>query len=165
MAASEVIKHLYDGELYLVDGTAVTPIELIVPFSIGDFSLSGLVADQRDIKIYKVRGIKQSIRLGEETEPTGSFSCDVADYSDAADKTVADFVLQQASYSANITTLQNCNEVYTLNLVWNVEGTDCGDAADHVITCTNCRVTMDMSEGEPNTLSFSFVVLGTVTMT
>jgi len=165
MAVSEVLKHLYDGSLTLIDGTAVTPIELIIPFTIGDFSLSGLVADQRDIKIYKIRGIKQSIRLGEETEPTGSFSCDVAEYSDAAGFTVTDFVLQQAAYSANVSTLTNCGEVYTMNIVWTVEGIDCGDATDHVITCTNCRVTMDMSEGEPNTLSFSFVVLGTVTMT
>jgi len=159
MAASEVLKHLYDGKLTITDGTTPTPVSLVIPFTVGDFKLSGLSADQADIKIYKVRGKTQTVRVGESTEPSGSFSCLIADYSDVTDQTVIDFVLQQGSYSGNVSTLSN-GDATTSHLQWDVEGVSLGDASDHSIECDDCIVTMDLSEGEPNSASFSFTVLG-----
>jgi len=165
MAASTIIKHLTDGSLDISDGTTPTPVSLSIPFTIGDFSLSGLSKDQTDVKAYKPRGSLQSIRQGEDTEPTGSFSCQVADYSDGTDGTVFDFVMGAGSYSGNASTSADIGDVYTCDLVWTVEGTDLGDAADHTLTLTDCHIVMDVGEGEPNTLSFSFTCYGTVTAT
>ena len=163
MAASEVIKHLYDGSLEIADGTGV-PVLLSLAFSIGDFKLSGLSADQGEVKPYKIRGKLQTLRTGPSSEPSGSFSAYLADVSDVADQTLIDFVLKKGSYNGNKSTTTN-GDAYTVDLTWTIEGTDLGDVADHVITCTDCVVTMDLSEGEPNTIAFSFTVFGSVTMT
>lgn len=165
MAVSTVIKHWRDGSLTLADGTGA-PVTLTVPFSVGDFKLSGISAGYREIAKYKVRGTLQTVRLGEDVQPTGSFSAYLADYSDATAGTVLDFVLKQNFYSANISTYSTATGApYTVDLTWTIEGTDLGDGADHTVVCTDCRVTAELSEGEPNSISISFECLGTVTFT
>lgn len=165
MPASQVIKHWRDGTIVLTDGAAHS---LTVPFSMGDFKLSGLSADMFDVKVYKVRGVKQTVRKGESVEPTGSFSCSVADFSDAANSTVHDFCRKANLYSGNTSTMSASStppgDIYAVQIVWNIEGTDMGDPADHSVTCTHCQVTMDLNEGEPDTISFNFTVYGTVTL-
>ena len=52
-----------------------------------------------------------------------------------------------------------------INIALTIEGTDLGDTADHTITMDDCEVTMAVAEGDPNTISLSWTVYGTVTMT
>lgn len=164
MAASTIIKHFTDGSLVVKDGTG-TPVTLAIPFTMGDFSLGGLTQALRATNVYETRGQLVGLRKGAKAFPTGSFSCMVADYSDASDRTLLDFLRKNASYSANISTTTALGDVYTVDLVFTVEGTDLGDAADHVITLEDCDCSMDLSEGEPNSLSVSFTVYGAVSMT
>lgn len=165
MAASTIVKHLYDGSLTVEDGTTPTPVSFDLDFSIGDFSLSGLSADQAEVQAYKIRGKVASLRKTSSTEPTGSFSCYLADVSDVTDQTLIDFVLKQGSFTANESTTKGLGDITTYNLTWEIEGTDLGDVSDHTIKCEDCHITLDLSEGEPNTISFSFTVYGDVTMT
>lgn len=166
MPASTVIKHWKDGTVTATDGAAHS---LTIPFSLGDFKLSGLSADQSDVKIYKVRGVKQTVRKGESVEPSGSFSCYIADFSDATNSTAYDFFCKKNLYSSNTSTISSSStppgDVYTVTLVWTIEGTDVGDSTDHTVTCTHCSVSVDLQEGEPDSLAISFTVLGTVTLT
>lgn len=164
MAASTIIKHFTDGSLVVKDGTG-TPVTLSIPFTMGDFSLGGLTQALRATNVYETRGVLVGLRKGAKAFPTGSFSCMVADYSDASDRTLLDFLRKNASYSANISTTTALGDVYTVDLVFTVEGTDLGDSADHVITLEDCDCSMDLSEGEPNSLSVSFTVYGAVSMT
>ena len=163
MAASVIIKHLHDGSLTVKDGTG-TPVSLTVPFSVGDFTLTGVQEQQNAVIAYETRGDLHVVRHTTRTYPTGSFSVMLADYSDATNQTLRDFLLRQNAYSANIGTLTP-DEVYAVDLVWTVEGTDLGDPADHVATMTDCVCTLDFAEGEPNTLSVSFTMYGTYTQT
>jgi hypothetical protein len=165
MPASTILKHLRDGKLTIKDGTTPAAVTLEIPFTLGDFKLDGLSADQREVKRYKVRGTLQTLRKGEDKQPTGSFSCALADYSDAASQTIYDFVRKEGSYTANLSTSSEMGDVYTVDLVWTVEGTDVGDPSDHIITCEDCDIEMALAEGEPNSASFSFTVNGTVTLT
>ena len=162
MAASTVIKHLYDGAITLADGTGV-PVTLVVPFTVGDLSVTGLAETQSNVVAYETRGTLNSVRHTSRTYPSGSFSFQVADYSDGTDQTAIDFLLKQSSYSANVSTLGSNAEVYTVDVTLDVEGTDFGDTADHSIALTDCHFTIDHSEGEPNTVSCSFTCYGSVT--
>jgi len=53
----------------------------------------------------------------------------------------------------------------TYKATWTIEGTDLGDASDHVIVLNDVAITLDLGEGEPNTVSMSFTVYGSITMT
>lgn len=165
MAASTVIKQLHDGIIDLEDGTTPTAVTLTVPFSVGDLSVSGLQQTQRAVTKYETRGVFNSARLGGRTYPTGSFSAHLADYSDGTEQTLIDFFLAQASFSANVSTLGANAEVYAVKITLTVEGSDHGDTADHTIVMDDCVCTLDTSEGEPNTVSVNFEVLGTIAFT
>jgi hypothetical protein len=165
MAASTIVKHLYDGVITLKDGTG-TPVTLVVPFTVGDLSLTGVQETQRDVTAYQARGVKTSVRHTTRNFVTGSFSFQVADYSDGTDQTAIDFMLKQGSYSGNVSTESTGGaEVYTIDLDLDVEGTDLGDSADHAIGLTDIHCVLNPSEGEPNTVSVDFTVYGDVTFT
>lgn len=164
MAASTVIKTLYDGYIKLRDGSP-TPVELVVPFSVGDLKLDSLKRRQRTTAKYETRGVLRSVRLTSRIYATGSFTAYSADYSDATEQTVIDFLRQQGAYAGNISTLGATAEVYTIDIILVVEGTDLGDPADHTWTASDCDCTFAPSEGDPNSLGISFEILDDVSFT
>ena len=164
MAASTVIKHLYDGSITVEDGTTPTAVSLAIPFTVGDLSLDTLQESGRGVQAYQTRGSLHSVRLAAKEFPTVTFSAQLADLSDATDGTLVDFVLKQASYSSNVSTLSG-SDVYAVKITLTVEGTDLGDAADHTITLDDVHCTMAIAEGEPDTVTISGTVYGAVTMT
>ena len=93
-----------------------------------------------------------------------TFSAQLADISDGTDGTLIDFALKQASYSANESTLTG-SDVYAVKITLTVEGTDLGDAADHTIELDDVHVTVAIAEGEPDTVTISGTVYGSITMT
>lgn len=165
MAASTVIKHFTDGSVTLTDGTSPTAVSLVIPFSVGDVSYSGRQETQNDVVAYQTRGTLHSVRHAARSFVTGSLSFMVADFSDATDQTALDFLLKQGSYNGNTSTLSNSPEVYAVDILLTVEGTDHGDSADHTVTLTDCVCTLDFAEGEPDTVTVSFTCYGTITDT
>lgn len=158
MAASTVIKDLYDGNMTLRDGTG-SPVSLVVPFSVGNLVISNLKAAMRATNKYETRGVLNSARKGARIYATGSFSCQVADFFDGTARTVLEFLAQLGASSGNTSTLSN-GDVYCLDLIWDVEGTDLGDASDHQLVLEECDCTFDIQEGEPIMLNVNFEVLG-----
>lgn len=159
MAASSVIKHFTDGSITLSDGTG-TPVTLTVPFSTGDLAVSGLAQKLREVVVYQTRGTANSIRHGARTFPTVTFTAHIADYSDGTETTAIDFFLKAGSFASNTSVSDNSPEVYTVDIILTVEGTDHGDPSDHTITMTNVACTIDVSEGEPNTLTVNGTIYG-----
>lgn len=164
MAASTVIKHDQDGVIKLTDGTG-TPVTLVVPFSQGDFSVSGIAKTLKEIIKYESRGVLHTVRYGARTYPSGSFTAMLADISDATDGTVIDYIRRTGLYATNVSTLGATADVYAITLTLTIEGSDHDDSADHTIVLTSCVCTVDVSEGQPNTITVNFECLGTVTMT
>ena len=164
MAASTVIKHLYDGSITVEDGTTPTAVSLDVPFTVGDLSLDTLQESGRGVQAYQTRGSLHSVRLAAREFPTVTFSAQLADISDGTDGTLVDFVMKQGSYSSNVSTLTGSN-AYAIKITLTVEGTDLGDSADHTIVLEDVRCTMAIAEGEPDTVTISGTVFGTITMT
>ena len=163
MAVSTVIKHFTDGTVTLADGTG-TPVTLTVPFSQGDFSLSGVQESQKAVNVYQSRGVLHSVRLGEKAFVTGSFSAMLADVSDSSAGNLLDFVRKTNAYSANASTLSS-GDAYLIKITLEIEGTDLGDSADHTIVVDECACTADVSEGEPNSISISFTSYADPVMT
>jgi len=163
MAASTVVKNLNDGVLQLADGTGV-PVTLTVPFSTGDFSISGLSETQQNVSRYETRGVLNTVRHTSRTYPSGSFSFQIADFSDATDQTVIDFVQKQNSFSGNTSSLTS-GDVYCIDITLSVLGLTHGDSADHTVVLTECDCTIDFSEGDPSVGTISYTVNGSVTFT
>lgn len=165
MPISSTIKNFRDGTIVLNSGDA-TPITLTVQFENGDFSISGLNAGQVEITKYMDRGVLATVRKTMQTFPTGQFTASMSDLSDATTTLLWDAVNRTGAWSTAVSTLGANADVYTLQIVFTVEGSNFGSGeADHVLTLGNCRCSIDMAEGDPNSYTLSFECLGTITAT
>ena len=154
MAVSTVTKHFTDGTLVLSDGTGVA-VTFSMPLTVGDVTIDGVGQKMREPVVYQTRGVAHSIRHAARAFATVSLTAHIADYSDGTDATAIDFFLKSGSFASNASVFGANAEVYGLDLILTIEGTDHGDAADHVISMLNFVGTIGIAEGEPNTLSVS----------
>ena len=163
MALSTVVKNMRDGSLTMSDGTGGTPISITVQFDQGDFSITGLKAKLAETTAYETRGLLRSVRHTTRVYPTGSFSCMMADFSEATTGTVADAILKNGAFASAVSSDGSTADVYKLDLAFTCAGIVHGDAADHSFTLSNCECSIDFSEGDPNSFSISFTVYGAIT--
>lgn len=162
MAISSVAKNFRDGSVTLADGAALT---MSLNYTGGDFSINGLIQGQAEVAKYMNRGSLFSVRKTTQTFPTFSFTAILTDVSDGTDKTLQDAFLKLGAWASATSTLGANADVYTLNITWTIEGTDHGDASDHTVVMSNCRVTdLSMTEGDPDMINISGEILGTVTL-
>lgn len=163
MAASEVIKCQFDGgSIKGVDGTSGTALECEVKFDNADLTVSGIAPDLRNHTAYQGRGELRSLRKTDRLFLTGSFSCQVADLTEASAGMFQDLVLGNAPFAARVSTSAAIGDVTTLDLVFVFEGTDYGDAADGTFTLEDCHITFDFAMGDPNTITFNFTGYGDI---
>lgn len=160
MATSTVIKNFTDGAIVLSDGGSAT---LTVPACLGDMQVSGLSRKLRVLKKYESRGNLVSARHGERTYPTISFATMFSHFTSASATSVADFVLKQGNYSANVSTFGANADVYAVKLTYTAEGTDFGDGGDHQAIFTDIYFTLDFAEGDPSQWTLNGEILGDVT--
>lgn len=166
MAESTVVKNFRDGTIVLKDGTG-TPVTYTVSVEEGNLKLGGMNVTSKSYEksVYQDRGEVSSVRKTMRKFPTVAFDIMLRDVSDASSGTFLDFVLKQNAYSANVSTL-GANMEYTITATLTIEGTDHGDSADHTIVMADILVQdVGVEEGDPNKVTFSGMVLGTITMT
>ena len=163
MPASTVVKTFTDATVNVKDGTG-PPIEMTVSLENGDFSLSGLMSGQKETSVYLDRGAFASIRHTNQTFPTISLSAHMAYLTDNTNGSLLDVVRKTGEFSSAVSTLGANAEVmaYLVELV--IEGTDHGDSADHTITLDDVVLSVDFSEGDPNSFSLSGTVYGSITI-
>jgi len=165
MALSAIVKNFRNGTITIADATG-TPITLTVAYEAGDFALSGVMQGQKEVAMYLDRGDFGSLRYTNFVPATFTFTAHMTEISDATNKCIVDAVSKTGAFSAGVSTMGAGPDMpWTLNVTWTVEGTDSGDASDHVVALTNCRLTCDMSEGDPNSFSISGTCYGTITLT
>lgn len=162
MATSSVVKNMADGTIVLKDGSAV-PLSCTVRFDNADFSVDGLKAKLRETNAYQHRGVLSSVRHTTRTFPTFTLSCSMSNFTSAAADTVSDVILKNGAFNAAVSTLGTNADVYTVDVVITEEGTNFGDAADHVFTLEDCELSLSYAEGDPNTFSISGTCYGAVT--
>lgn len=154
MPYSTVVKTKRDGTLKFEDNAAAN--SLTISYEAGDFNLSipgaSVVANLDRGKF----GGAPSLRLSDDQAMTATFSAYLRDFSDAAYATLSSIFLQSGDVGTSwVSTLGANAEVFTLDLTWVVEGTDAGDASDHVLTIPFCHVTGSFAEGDPDQVSIS----------
>lgn len=165
MAISSKVKNFRDGTILIEDGTTPTALDVTVQYEAGDFSVSGLSADRTEITAYLDRGELGCVRKTNRTFPTGSFTAHFTDLADGTEETLHDIIKKSGAFASAVSTLGANADVYTLNLTWTVEGTDFGDASDHVLALTDCHCTLDISEGDPTSFTVNYTCYGTETAT
>jgi hypothetical protein len=158
------VKHFTDGTYVLRDGTAPTPIELTVPFCVGDFSISGLKSSMHEVAVYTARKVLTGLRRGAPMFATGSFTAQMADLTAVTKTSLTDALLKNGAFAAAVSTRGLLADVYTLDIIVTISGTEFGDATDPTFTCHDCDVTLDsFTEGEPNSFAASFICYGGLT--
>jgi len=160
VALSNVIKNFRDGTLIIADGTSGTPLQITVSFDQGDFSISGLKAKLAETTAYETRGQLRSVRHTTRIYPTGSFSCMMADFSEASTGTVADAILKTGAFAAAVSTKGADADVYCLSLSFICSGISHGDASDHSFSLNDCECSIDFSEGDGNSFTINFTMYG-----
>jgi len=162
MPISSVVKNFRDGTITLADNGINT---LTIQYEAGDLSLSGVNQGQVEHTKYLDRGELGSIRRTNRSFPTGSFSCQMTEFSDASNTNIWDLVNKTGAFSAAVSTLGANADLYTLKITLVVEGSNFGDPSDHTLEMDDCRCTIDFSEGDPSSFTINFEVLGTITAT
>ena len=164
MAHSTVVKNFRDGSLSIADG-AGSPATHTVQFEAGDFSISGLVAGQKELATYLDRGDLASIRHTNTSFVSGSFSMHMTDVSSGGYSTAVDLMLKQGSHASAVSTLGANAEVYAVKLTLTIEESDHSGGDDHTIVLDDCVCSVDMAEGDGNSISVSFTCYGAITLT
>lgn len=162
MASSTVIKNLCDGTITLKDGTG-TPIDVVIRFDNADFSIDRIQEDLREVVAYQHRGVLSSVRHTTRFFPTFSFSCAMSEFTSASDNNAADAILKNGAFASGVSTLGSSADVYTLDVVITVEGTNYGDSGDHTFTLEDAHCQIGWSDGDPATFSISGTVYGAIT--
>lgn len=164
MAISARPKNFRHGTIKLSDGTG-TPLEVTVAYESGDLSLDGFNEGQKDIVVYLDRGALLDIQYTNQKFPTFTFSAHFTDLSDATDKLLFNICTKTGAFASAVST-RGANHVYTVDVLWTVDGTSLGDSANHTLELADCRVdNVQIAEGDPNTFTISGTCYGAVTVT
>jgi hypothetical protein len=164
MAQSTVIKNFRDGTLTFSDNSS-PPLALPVVYEVGDFKLDNMNEGLVETTAYLDRGEFATLRKTNRVFPTFSFTAHMTDLSDATDKLLYDLSRKTGAWSAAVSTLGANADAMTYKLTWTCEGTNFGDSADHTLVMNDCRVKIDIGEGDPNSFAVSGIVYGSITAT
>lgn len=165
MPISSVIKNFRDGTLLFNDGTTPTPLSLTVQYEAGDFSIDGLNEGLVETTAYLDRGVFATLRKTTASFPSFTFSAHLTDVSDATNPTIYDLARKSGVFASAVSTLGANADALTYKLTFTIEGNNFGDSADHTLVLNDCRITVSIAEGDPNSFTVSGIVYGAVTAT
>ncbi|TXH41152.1 MAG: hypothetical protein E6Q97_38110 [Desulfurellales bacterium] len=145
-----------DGVLTIKDG-AGTPLSYAIPYSDGDFSLSGLVEDQTTVQSFRNRGRTYAIRKVEDQDLEFSFTCHAhAILGDGATAGLYDVLGKKGVWAAATSTLPAAaGDAFCVSLTFTAERSNLGATSDASVVLKYCRISGDFQEGVPSTFSIS----------
>jgi hypothetical protein len=158
MAESTRIKVKRDGTITFRDGSSPTPKTYTVAYEAGDLNIT---FPGPTVNVFLDRGIMgatPSLRYGDEQPMSFTFTANFRDTTDAAAATLMD-ILNRTGWVAGaggwVSSLGANQEVFCVDLLFTIEGTDHGDAADHTLTLKHCALSGSLAEGDPNVLTIN----------
>lgn len=161
MPESLIVKTKRDGTLTFLDNAANS---FTVAFEAGDLSVTipgPSVANFLDRGRFPAGN--PSIRYQDDAPITGSFSAYLRDFDDGgtgANTTLTEIIsrsgLCDPSTGTWVSTMGATGEVFALTLLFQIEGTDHGDPADHLMQLDYTVLSGSISEGDPDTISLTF---------
>ena len=155
MSESLIIKTKRDGTIKFLDNAGANTYT--VAYEAGDLNISIPGPSVISPLDRGSLGSPPSLRYSDDAPITGSFTAMLRDLGDAAYTTLSEIITQTGHVATTwVSTMGANGEVFTLDLEWTIEGTNHGDASDHVLTLPYCVVTGSLSEGDPDQISISF---------
>lgn len=162
MAESTQTKTRFGGTIVLTPGSGSA---YTVAVEEGNLQMSGLTAGQREALLVEDRGLFQTLVEGKQVYVNFSFTARLRDLVDAADTTLVGVCLRRGVYAAATSTL-GANRPYCVDLLWTMDGTSVGDAANHTVTLEDCRISdVQFAEGDLNDVTITGTAYGTISMT
>ena len=163
--ASAILKKFRDGTITIEDSTG-SAVTLVVVYEEGNFSISGLQQDLTEVSAYMDRGSLCSLRKTNQVFPTWSFSCYMTHFTSGGSGTMSilEFIKQVGGGASLTSGSASKGDAMTFKITFAVEGSDFSDSSDHNIVLTENLISVDFSEGDPNTFSVSGTTYGTITL-
>jgi hypothetical protein len=158
MAASTVVKVPRDGRIVLSDngGSNVYSIS----YENGDFGFDNLT-EQADRIIVRDRGSIVGLRRGDDPVGSLSFTVHMRDFAGTgSDVTLLDAITGTGTAASWVSVGGDAFDMYLLDVIFEVEGSDHNDTGDHKATFSKVLLTASFSEGSPNSISVSGEVYG-----
>ena len=141
MPTGSVVKHMHDCTVTVRDGAALS--QSFGLFT-GEVQISNLNRKLRAVAAYQVRGRLTAVRHADREFPTFTLTIQLANFSgsvnaDALTETATpgDVFNRLGTWGSAVSTLPVNNggtDVFCVDMDIRLEGTDFGDAADHVLT-------------------------------
>lgn len=160
MAFSDVVKNQNDTSMLVEDGTAVTPLAYTGRCEQGDITVGNLSAQNQETAAYESRGQLKSLRKTTRKYPTISFGELFTEFVEAATGTLPELIIGDGPYAARISTTEAKGDTMTFDITITIEGTDFGDAADHVLTAEDIEIDFEWAEGDPDAMSYTGTIYG-----
>ena len=155
MSESLIVKTKRDGTIKFLDNSGANTYT--VAYEAGDLNISIPGPSVISPLDRGSLGSPPSLRYSDDAPITGSFTAYLRDLGDGAYATLEEIITQTGHVASTwVSTMGANGEVFTLDLEWTIEGTNHGDASDHVLTLPFCVVTGSLSEGDPDQISISF---------
>lgn len=162
MAESTQPKNFLNGTITITPGSLSA---YTVAVEQGNLQLSGLTAAQKEKILVEDRGVFSTLIPGKQKYIAFSFTAYLRDLIDGSDTTLVGVCLRLGAYAAAQSSL-GANRPYCVDLLWTIDGTSFGDAANHTVTLEDCSIDdVAFAEAEINTVTISGVSYGALTMT
>ena len=157
MSCDNAAQNMRSSYLTLADGGSA---ELDVPLYQGDFSVSGLQADQSEAVAYTAQGVTHTVRKGNRVDPTGSFTAHFPGYAEAGKHRLVAFIERRGEYASNQRVAHVCGDAYLVDIRQRFRGN--GLTSDMVREFRACRLVVDYTSGDPDSVSVSWTCYGEV---
>lgn len=173
MALSSPVITKFPNAMAIKDGTG-TPLKLNpILLTMGDFQISDLSPDQREMVEVFVRGVYNSTHKGQAVLPTFSFSAKLADLTDLTVTVVGTlldfFHATSTTFASRISTMNTSTNkkgnATGFDFCWIIERTEFQDDSDQFLYARDCTITYSIDESPDDgvVLSVSGVIHGGVT--
>lgn len=156
MAESTVISVPRDGTITITNGDATS---YVVAFENGDMNMSFDKAER--ITLYD-RGTICGLRFGNDPIPQISFTVHLRELADSAEDTILDFVYKTNNSSGATSTGGTGFEPFLVTVEFQANMSALG-GSNTKATFEKVLLSASVAEGQPNSISFTGEVYGTIT--
>jgi hypothetical protein len=168
MALSGAIKNFRHGRLVFADSTG-SPISMEVKHEPGDFAVDGLTELMTETTPYEDRGVFDWLSYTKRVYASFSLTAYITALlgaTGAGNIGIPDVVMKLGGYAAGVSTSgAGAGIPWTTDLTYTLEGTGLGDSADGTLVMTDCRLTLGISEGDPDAFKLAGICYGSITFT
>jgi hypothetical protein len=145
-----------DGTITIRDG-AGTPLEYVVVFEDGNFSISDLRQGGQDLQEFEDRGSVYAARKVGRKSKTFTFEAHLLRFKreGSGNTHLPDVVLKQGAWASATSTGAAYSDAHLVEVEFSADRSGLGESTDTSITLKYCSLSQGISEGVPGKISIS----------